>query len=86
MDGTSTGAGTTVLGNDWVPIWEVIMVAWSNVPAVEMEGKVENLRRIFESQLMELSDDCEGKRNKGSLWFGLKNCWMMGPSTRLEEN
>lgn len=74
-------AGTTLLGNDWVPIQEVIMVAWSNVMAVEMEGKVLNLRDIFELQLMELSDDCEGKRNQGRLWFGLNNCRMMGPFT-----
>lgn len=66
------------LGNDWVPIQEVIMVAWSNIMAVEMEGKVLNLREIFELQLMELSDDCEGKRNQGRLRFGLSNCRMVG--------
>ena len=57
------------------------MVAWSNVMAVETEGKVLNLKYIFELQLMDHSDGCEGRRNKGRLWFGLNNCQVMGPCT-----
>lgn len=51
------------------------------VTAVEMEGRVLNLRSVLELQLMELSHGCEVKRSKGSLWFGLNTCRMPGPFT-----
>lgn len=71
-------AGTTLLENYCVSR-EMIMVAWSKIMAVEVEGKVLNLTYVLELQLMKLSNGCDVKKNKGGLWFGLSDCWMMGP-------
>ena len=78
MDGARREAGTTLLGNYCVLIQRRDHGGLEEDHEVEMEGKVLNLECILELQLMELSDGCEVKRNKGGFWFDLNNCWMLG--------
>lgn len=57
---------------------EMIMVVWSKIMVVEVEGKVLNLIYVLELQLMKFFNGCDVKKNKGGFWFGLSDWWMMG--------